>query len=164
MVKAMGLTTASLYYHISSKQELLYKVLTTGIAPWVEQLEKINATDLDPMKKLRLAVENHLSFVLDNPNGVIVFQRERRFLGAPYKDNYLKQINRYDELFTEIIEAGMPGGVTGDPRLMRLAILGMINWTAEWYNPEGRLGADDIRRAFSEIVMDRILASDDPTK
>jgi TetR/AcrR family transcriptional regulator, cholesterol catabolism regulator len=160
LANQLGLTTASLYYHVSGKQELLLKVLTTGLAPFLEQLERIHAEEQNPRRKLRLAVENHLSFVLHNPQAVAVFLRERRFLESPYKEQYREQVDRYDVLFTEIIDDGMADSALppSDPVLIRLAILGMINWVVEWYRPGGRLDADQILQTFADLVTERILA------
>jgi TetR/AcrR family transcriptional regulator, cholesterol catabolism regulator len=160
LAKQLGLTTASLYYHVSGKQELLLKVLTTGLVPFLEQLERIHAEEQNPRRKLRLAVENHLSFVLHNPQAVAVFLRERRFLESPFKERYQEQVDRYDLLFTEIIDEGMADSASppNDPHLIRLAILGMINWVVEWYRPGGRLEADEILQTFADLVTERILA------
>lgn len=164
LAKKLGLTTASLYYHVSSKQELLLKVLTSSFGLFLEHLEQIATQEGDPRLKLRLAVENHLSFVLHNPQAVAVFLRERRFLESPYKEQYQEQVDRYDRLFTEIIDDGMAVAALppGDPHLIRLAILGMINWVVEWYRPGGRLDADEILKTFADLITERVLPA--PTR
>lgn len=160
IAREIGLTTASLYYHVSGKQELLLRVLAEGMAEFLDQLEDIAARPLDPRRKLRLAVENHLYFVLHNTDAVAVFLRERRFLDSPYKEQYQARVDRYDTLFTEIIREGMDQGSLppGDAQLTRLAILGMINWIVEWYEPDGRLGSDAITRVFSDLITERLLS------
>lgn len=163
--KELGLTTASLYYHVSSKQQLLLRVLAASISQFLERLEAIAGDGVDPKLKLRAAIENHLCFVLSNTNAVAVFLRERRFLDSPYKEQYQSRVERYDQLFTNIIQEGMDQAVipSGDATLTRLAILGMINWTVEWYRPEGRLGRDDITEMFSDLIIERMLAPDHRT-
>ena len=159
IARELGLTTASLYYHISGKQELLLRVLETGIAEFLHRLEDIAAEKVDPVRRLRLAIENHLSFVLSRRDAVAVFLRERRFLESPYKEQYQERVDRYDALFTSIIEEGMEEGVIlrGDPHMIRLAILGMINWVVEWYQPDGRLGPEQITNTFVDLVTEHML-------
>lgn len=156
----LGLTTASLYYHVSGKQELLLKVLAAGMAEFLQKLEEIAAQDIEPKQKLRLAVENHLSFVLSRTNAVAVFLRERRFLESPYREQYQERVERYDQLFTDIISECMDQGAMpeNDSRLTRLAILGMINWAVEWYKPDGRLTAAEVTSSFTDLIIDRMLA------
>ncbi|MDZ7839606.1 MAG: TetR/AcrR family transcriptional regulator [Gammaproteobacteria bacterium] len=156
----LGLTTASLYYHVTGKQELLLHVLATGMAEFLNRLEEIAAQEIDPREKLRLAIDNHLSFVLSKKQAVAVFLRERRFLESPYKEQYQQAVDRYDVLFTEIVSKCMAQGAipSGDPTLIRLGILGMINWIVEWYQPDGRLKEDEIRLAFTGIIVDQMLS------
>lgn len=162
IAKELGLTTASLYYYVSGKQQLLLKVLEAGISTFLTRLEDIAATDAPPRDKLRLAVENHLRFVLEKPEAVAVFLREKRFLEPESKAKYEAQLNRYDKLFASILGACMEAGVIPreDPRLVRLAILGMINWAVEWYRPQGQLSAEEISRGFTRMIMDRMLRAD----
>jgi AcrR family transcriptional regulator len=142
--KEMNLTTASLYYFMSGKQELLLRVLETGMAEFLDRLEEIAQKPIDPKSMLREAIENHLSFVLNNQQAVTVFLRERRFLTSRYKKQYQSRVDRYDELFTDVIKACIESGAipADDPHLIRLAILGMINWVVEWYRPDGRLSGE----------------------
>lgn len=162
IAKAMNLTTASLYYYVSGKQELLLRVLNAGMAEFLDQLESIAERKISPKLKLRLAIENHLSFVLIKKNAVAVFLRERRFLESPYKEEYQSRVERYDLLFTIIIQDAMDAGTVppGDPHLIRLAILGMINWAVEWYQPGGRLDSEEITKIFADLITERMLATE----
>lgn len=45
----------------------------------------------------------------------------------------------------------------GDATLVRLSILGMINWVVEWYSPDGRLQQTDILDAMTRLIMDQML-------
>lgn len=159
LANKLGLTTASLYYHVSGKQELLLRVLEDGMASFLNRLEELAREDVEPREKIRLAVENHLHFVLTNKQEVAVFLRERRFLQSPLRESYDARVNRYDHLFTEVIREGMATGTVpqGDPTLLRLAILGMINWIVEWYEPGGRLTIEEIKAQMTDLIMERML-------
>lgn len=154
----LGLTTASLYYHVSGKQELLMRVLSNGITPYLNRLEAIVAAGTDPRTTLRAAVENHLRSALHDQDAVAVFHRERRFLEPPHRDLHERAVDRYDELFTGVIAAVLAeGDVPGDPDLIRLAALGMMNWTVQWFEPGGRRSAEEVLVAFSGFITDRLL-------
>lgn len=163
LANELGLTTASLYYHVSGKQELLLRVLEDGMSNFLNRLEEIVQLDVEPREKIRLAVENHLHFVLTNKQEVAVFLRERRFLQSPFRESYDARVSRYDNLVTDMIREGMAAGTVppGDPTLLRLAILGMINWIVEWYDPSGRLTVDDVRTEMTDLIMERILRMPD---
>ncbi|MPZ24899.1 MAG: TetR family transcriptional regulator [Micromonosporaceae bacterium] len=155
----LGLTTASLYYYVTGKQDLLMRVLSTGMSDFLQRLEALARQPISNREKVRIAVENHLDFVLGNQEAVTVFLRERRFLESPYRERYQTQVDRYDELFTEFIVAGVRDGELPpvDPHVTRLAILGMINWLVEWYEPGGRLTPFEIKLTMSNLIMQRLL-------
>lgn len=160
LAKELGLTTASLYYHVSGKQELLFRVLETGMADFLGRLEDVVGRDVPHREKLRLAVENHLDFVLSKQKAVKVFLRERRFLESGYREHYQVRVDRYDHLFTTLVRQAMDAGAIprGDATLVRLAILGMINWVVEWYRSGGRLSEQEVRAEMTGMIMDRLLA------
>jgi AcrR family transcriptional regulator len=159
LASRLGLTTASLYYHVSGKQELLLRVLEDGMSNFLSQLEEVAAQDIGPRDKLRLAVDNHLEFVLTNQQEVAVFLRERRFLEPPLRESYDQRVDRYDQLFTDIVREAMASGSIppGDPTLLRLAILGMINWIVEWYDPHGHMSKDEVKSVMTDLIMERLL-------
>jgi AcrR family transcriptional regulator len=160
VAKELGLTSASLYYHVEGKQDLLLRVLETGMADFLDRLEAVVSTDLGPREKLFEAVRNHLDFVLNNQAAVAVFLRERRFLDAERQKTYHARVERYDTLFTQLVREAMDVGAipAGQPTLVRLGILGMINWVAEWYRPDGGLEKSVIMDELTSLIMDRMLA------
>lgn len=163
LAEPLGLTPASLYYYVSSKQELLLRVLTSVLSGVLERLESIAEADVDSATKLDLAIRNHFDFVLGNPKAVAVFLRERRYLESPYREEYQERIDRYDRLFTKIIAAGVDRGEFPpvDPSLTRLAILGMIDWAVEWYRPDGRLSAAEITDQMLRLILVGLMAGSD---
>ena len=40
-----------------------------------------------------------------------------------------------------------------DPRLALSALLGMVNHTAQWYRPRGRLGATEIADGYVDLLL-----------
>lgn len=159
LAEKLGLTTASLYYHVKSKQELLLRVLESGMANFLNRLEAIARLDAPAQEQLRLAVENHLDFVLTNPTAVAVFLRERRFLESPHRERYERGVDRYDRIFAELVDATLQSGNLShlDPTMMRLSILGMINWIPEWYRPDGPLSTTDVKQSMTDLIMDSVI-------
>ena len=53
-------------------------------------------------------------------------------------------------MFNSIIKQTMDEGAIppGDPTLLRVYALGMINWLVEWYQPDGRHSKAQIRASL----------------
>jgi AcrR family transcriptional regulator len=158
--KALGVTNAALYYHFSSKQALLYATLEGALSEHLERLEAIAAADGSPEQKLRRALENHLDFIFHRPAAIRVFLRERRFLDPKPAAAYQKQVKRYDGIFEQLISAHLSSrpGEGPDPHLMRLAVLGMLNWITQWYRTGGRLTERQIRDGMMTAIMEQLLS------
>jgi hypothetical protein len=69
------------------------------------------------------------------------------------------RIDRYSELFTELVQRAMDEKeiLAGDPTLVRLLILCMINWVVGWYSPNGRMQESDVLEAMTRLIMDQKL-------
>jgi hypothetical protein len=62
---------------------------------------------------------------------------------------------RFERLLDAALRQAREDGVTrlGDERLMRSALLGMVNHTAQWHRPRGRLDAADIADGYAALVL-----------
>lgn len=158
---ALGLTGASMYYYVSTKQELLLRVLEAGIRGFLARLEEIAETDVSDRTKLRLALENHLDFVFNRQEAVAVYLRERRHLESPYREQYDANVDRYDALFRKIVADGVASGEFPpvDAKIVSLLLLGAVNWIVEWYNPRGSLTQAEMTGMILDLLVDRLLAS-----
>jgi len=58
-----------------------------------------------------------------------------------------------------INEAVVLGLVESDAVLVRQTVLGALNWTAQWYRPEGRLDVDALAQSMYTMLFPRVAAS-----
>ncbi len=58
-----------------------------------------------------------------------------------------------DDLVSPLLEACDTR--PADTRLALGALLGMVNHTAQWYRPRGRLGAGEIAAGYVQLIMGR---------
>ena len=73
IAQAVNLQKASLYHHVSSKQEILLILLNRGLDLLTERLEGVVATPVSADEKLRLAMCTYLSpaVIVSNTSGGI---------------------------------------------------------------------------------------------
>jgi NAD(P)-dependent dehydrogenase (short-subunit alcohol dehydrogenase family) len=79
-----------------------------------------------------------------------VFLSERRFLTGALADKHTSSIKAYDALFDRILAGCLPAMARRDRKLLRFAILGMINWIPEWYDPGGSVSKTGIRKFMQQ--------------
>jgi len=158
LARELQLTTASLYYYVEGKQELLVKVLESGMSDFLLRLQAIADGEEGPREKLARAVENHIDFVVSRRDVVRIFLRQRSELTAESQRHYQELLDRYQRLFTDILVDARPlVAATTDTVLLRQAVLGMINSLVEWYTPQGRLTPEEIKSQLTAAIVEHLL-------
>lgn len=153
---AVGLYKGSLYHYIGGKEELLVQVFERAMGSLLSDVERIAADpSLSPAVQLRRVIQAHVEAVASNAEALTVYLHEFRALAGEALETVRQQRDRYRSLVESIVERGVLARefTTGDVGIATLGILGMCNWVAQWYRPEGRLGAGEVAEYFAEMVL-----------
>jgi AcrR family transcriptional regulator len=138
---AVGLLKGSLYHYIRSKEQLLARLFEGSLRDTMVELEAIAKRDASPTERLRDMVRAYVMSVTANMDAVGIYLREWRSLPPPELARVRARRRAMRHLFEGVITEGIRRrelSVT-DPKVAALAIIGMCNWTYEWYRPRGRL-------------------------
>ncbi len=154
----VGLKGGSLYYHIKSKEDVLFSICEHAINGLLSKLETIVNTDAAPDVKLKKIIENHVDYFTKNLYETSVFLIETKALRDKYQKSYKSKRDQFELHVRNVLQEGMKKGVfrRADVKLLSFAILGALNWMVIWYNPEGEWGADKIRKEFTKLIFSGI--------
>jgi len=142
---ALGIKSASLYYHFVNKDEILYAIAHGLMEDFVAEVTPVLAAAADPPAAIRAAVDAHLRFDYANLDRVIVSARERRALPAARQRpiNELRADHRH--AMRDAVAAGVADGsfAVDHPEIATNAVLDLLTGVKEWYHPprDGRLDA-----------------------
>jgi AcrR family transcriptional regulator len=156
LADAVGLVKGTLYYHIGSKEELLFRihqvVTEEGIRRWAGAVEDL---DSDTRVVLRQMIAAHCEIIDRYRNWVTVFSEELKFLSPPLLDQVVERRDVYTAMLETVIVRGVDRGElhTERPRASTLMILGMLNSVHRWYQPGGKLNATRLADIVSEVVL-----------
>lgn len=157
----VGMLKGSLYYHIESKEKLLFEILLTGIDVVYEGVKQVLESDLDPKEKLPQAILAHLRTYETRFEEVSVFLNELVNLPEGMRVEYHKRARAYVALWVELFREGVEKGCFRadlNTKMVVYATLGICNWTSKWLDLNGPLTLDEIARNYSEIVLNGVLA------
>ena len=159
---AAGLTKAGLYHHISSKESLLYTVLDYGLdlteAYVLKPLEDIS----DPLERLRTMIDLHLKLVLEDRNlEVTGLLHECKTLSPADRARINRRKKEYVRMATNLIDevAKKYHLHNVNPKVAAYALLGMLNWTYQWYKASGSNTREEIVETFQHIFLQGILGN-----
>jgi len=152
---AVNLQKASLYHHVSSKQEILLALLDQALDMLTERLQIVIEKDLPADEKLRLAVETFLEALNERRDLVSVLLLEHRSLDIELHTRHIVRRDRFERLWRDLIQEGTDSGKfhVSDPALTVRALLGVINWTVTWYRPSGPLAIETISTHLSNLFL-----------
>jgi AcrR family transcriptional regulator len=152
---------SSLYHHVQSKGQLLYELHQSFSRDLLDRLEAVVAATPSPTEQLRGLVHVVLSVVESHQAEVTVFLRESHALPDGSREEIQRERDQVDAVVDRIITEGIAAGeLRGDldVRLTRLGILGMCNWTYQWFRPGGEHSSEQIADYFADMVINGVRA------
>ncbi len=154
---ALGIKSASLYYHFANKDQILFAIAHGLMEDFVAEVTPLldgAATD-DPAAAIGAAVDAHLRFDFANLDRVLVSAHERRSL----PDDLQRPINalraRHRHAVQAVVAAGAADGTfaVASPELATNALLDLLTGVKEWYHPprDGRL--DELVASYRRFAL-----------
>ncbi|MDQ1729066.1 MAG: hypothetical protein QOD33_1191 [Pyrinomonadaceae bacterium] len=153
--RATGVSLAGLYHYCKSKEELLFLIQDNCFGRVHERLAERLLEVTDPFAKLRIFIENHLSFFAANMAEMKVLSHEADSLDGDLHTHVSTKKDKYTKLARTILKEiqQQPGsGSQIDLTVATYALFGMMNWIYNWYDPQGKLKVtelvDNVTRLF----------------
>lgn len=157
IAEAVGILKGSLYYYISSKEDLLFEVITEVHEQALRNLEQVERLEGDALAKLRLLIEAHVLNNVENLSETAVFYHDFRSLGEERRRKVIEERDVYEGFLRGLLRDGQRRGIIRDdldPKMLAIGILGMINWLYHWYQPDGGYEPRDIARSYADLVLE----------
>lgn len=158
-----GIKAGSVYYHFESKEEILIEVLDRGILA-VADAVRARVDALPPtaswLDRIGAAIEGHLWGLLHH--GDFTSANIRIFGQIPdaIKERHRVIRRQYADYWEQLMEAARANGelsTEASTRVIRLFVIGALNWTVEWYNP-GQGSFDEFVAQIKAILFRGIAA------
>ncbi|MFH1985798.1 MAG: TetR/AcrR family transcriptional regulator [Pseudomonadota bacterium] len=152
---ACGIQKASIYYHYTSKEALLYSIMATTMDDLVAYLSECLG-GLSPVEaKIRAAVRAHVSFHLNRQKENFIANTELRGLSPEHYDDIVAKRDAYERIFQDLLARGRDEGVFGqwDVKILSYAVLALCTSGAFWFQPGGRLSVDDIAGIYERFIL-----------
>jgi len=159
---AASLSPANLYNYFRGKHEILFFCQDSSLDRMIAALEKARHLKTSAAAKLRLVIVSHLRCLLDEVEGSAAHLLTNAL--PPRQQRYLvAKRDRYELGLRNLVAAGMRSGefVSGDAALAARAMLGALNWSVQWFSPEGPLSAAEIAEGLADYLIRGLLTKPD---
>ena len=156
---AVNLQKASLYHHVTSKQEILLALLDRALGMLTDHIAGIATQSLPADQKLRHMIRAYLSALAENGDLTSVLLFEHRSLDKKSHARHVPQRDKFEGLWRDVLNEGIQTKVFDlkDLGLAVRALMGVMNWTLTWYNPNGDKTIEQIADEYSDFVLKGML-------
>ncbi|MGM0865098.1 MAG: TetR/AcrR family transcriptional regulator [Bacillota bacterium] len=157
IVESIGVTKGTFYYYFSSKEELLKEIHMRYIDGLLSKQERVLGDDRKSyMEKLYDIVHLSILDIKEQGASAKVFFREMRHLSKESLDAIEPKRDMYRFNIETLLKEGRKNGdfhKDFDVSIVAFGILGMMNWSYQWYKPDGAKSDQEIARTFVDMVL-----------
>ena len=153
---AAKIEAGSIYYHFSSRDEIMRAVLESGVGDARGEVMQAIAEagpQSSPLDRLRAALGAHLKYTLREHFSSRL--KSIRRLPKRLRDRHMQQEREYAAIFAGLLEEAHKKGLLQpgfDLSVVRMLVLGALTWVAEWYDPDGAMTPDDVADELMRVV------------
>ena len=164
IAEAVGTERASLYYYVSSKEELLDEVVTDVVKANLVVAESIrDAPGPAPAKLRELVTRLMCSYAEHYPFLYVYLQENLAHVALPRREwaSEMRRVNRrWEDAVTAIVQQGVDEGTLrhlADARIVAYGVIGMVSWTNRWFNPvRSPVEAAAIGESYARMLLDGV--------
>ncbi|ALL79891.1 TetR family transcriptional regulator (plasmid) [Pseudonocardia sp. EC080610-09] len=148
----------AIYYYYPSREDLIEAVLYEGATAMREFLTQRLAElpeNTSPSDRLSTAVEAHLRHELELSDYARAVIRNANQMPDQFSRRALETVTEYNEIWRGLIDdLAAAGLLRADvvPSVGRMLVLGALNWSVEWWDPE-RGSLDEVISVAKSMVL-----------
>lgn len=158
--KAAGVQSGALYYHIKSKDELLWQILISYIENMHESTAKTVAEHEEPEARLRAMIHNHITQIIRYRRQVTIELRDREGLSKPHQEQLQHTRDEVQRLWQQAIADGVKSGVfRSDDRVITNALLSMVSLVSQWYRARGEHSSEAVADILADLILGGLRAA-----
>lgn len=151
-----------IYYYFASRDVLVEELLATATKDTIrlvnERIESLPA-DATAADKIRAAIAGQMTAIMDKEGYAGAYFKIYSQVPESIRVSHRRVLREFFDLWRRLIRAGQESGELRsdvDPAILRLVIIGSIQWSAEW--AEGsKSPPDKLARQMAEIFLGGIL-------
>ncbi len=159
IAEAVNLQKASLYHHVSSKQEILLDLLDRALEMLTARITPIVNQSIPADEKLRQMIRVYLQSLAEKPDLSSILLFEHRSLDKKNHARHIPNRDRFESLWHEVVREGVRTKLftCPDVGLAVRGLMGILNWTLTWYRPNGSMSIEKIANYYADLFFNGLL-------
>jgi len=160
IAEAMGMKAASLYNHISRKQEILATLILEVASEFTVAMNNVIAEESSPLQKVQTIIEMHIDITVNYSEGLAALNNDWMHLENDDLNAFVKMRNDYEENFRNIIKQGIDSGEiqARQPEVILFSILSTLRTLYVWYQKRGKLDVNVLKKDIVAVFLKGIVS------
>lgn len=152
LAQHVGIRKASLYYYFANKELILIEIHEEMIN---YLLERARGRTGPAAERVHFIMHDLISLMELYPGRLRVFFEHFRELPPEQRQAIKRKRDEYHDILVAALRDGNASGEfqIDDPEITALGILGMCNWTYQWFRPDGPTDAAGIARQLFTTLL-----------
>ena len=157
LATTMGMKAASLYNHISSKQEILKEIIISLAEEFTNGMEQINNSNQSSIQKLKDIIALHINITSKNTYGMASLNNDWMHLEGQLQ-HYLELRTNYENDFRNILIDGISKNeiIDSDIETMLFSLLSTLRSLYLWIPKKEDLNFEELSKNLSTILISGI--------
>lgn len=153
LADAAGLSSASLYHYMGTKEELLVAIMRSSLTGLLDAAYPLVGI-ADPGERLDALVQLHVRTHALAPEQTRVVDDEVNALSADARAEVVALRDRYEALWQSVLDDGVAHGGfrIGSVAVVRRALLEMCSGVARWWTPDGELTLEELAQEYAGLA------------
>jgi len=149
------MTKGSLYYYFKNKEDLMFQCHNLVLSQATRELEDELDRKGTAEEVLRRMIATHINYAIEEKETFNLIIEPKQTFNVEQLEPVLQLRKYYSGLFDRVIEMGI---VTKefhvkDPIIIRMMILGAMNWIQQWYQPDGEMKKEQLQQVFGDYIL-----------
>jgi len=154
---AVGIQQAALYYHIASKEDLLYRICISSLEPFLAEVPAKVEQARCPAEQIRALIHAHLTTLLRYQQRNVTQLTELRSLSTRHRAEVLKLRDEYEQFSRATLESAQKtGAIRADVpvKYLNLALMSILNHATLWFRRDKTLNQDQLAEIFTKVYLE----------
>ena len=160
LARLLNVTKPTIYYYFSSKDEILRSIKHHTLDEVIRMLVEVRATELRGIDKLTEAMRRYVHILASDYGRVVVLIHDRvltKKSQVAIRDRTAVIDNHLFAIYDQAIAEGDLRRI--ERHVLHYTLFGALNWTPNWYDPEGRIPPEKLADLQVTMLVDGVRTS-----
>jgi AcrR family transcriptional regulator len=155
IAQALGIKSASIYYHWENKQAILFDLVRSTMEQLVAGVQSVLDEEPRPDRRLAGLVVHHVVVHALRPKEATLGETELRSLTGTRLKSALRMRDDYEALVLAVLEEGARAELFDilDTKLTVYSIISQCTNVGIWYHEGGRLSLDEVAAVYANLAL-----------